>query len=1160
MLEILRSKLAAKLGIGTGAGAVFLGAGYLFGKGGKGFWLFLLLVVLLLLLLLGGYFLWVYLKRRRQSARFAGEMRQQSAASPRGISDPAKRARLDDLRKKFDEGITAYRSRGKDLYSLPWYVIVGEPGSGKTEAVRHSNVGFPPGMQDEFQGVGGTINMNWWFTNQAVLLDTAGRLMFEEVKPGETSEWKEFLVLLKKARPNCPMNGLLLVIPAESLIKDTADDIQRKAGKIAQQLDVIQRTLDVRFPVCVIVTKCDLILGFREFFDGLTDPQLQHQMMGWSNPDPLDSPFRADQVEQHIDTVVKRLSRRRLGLLRDPVPESDKPEARRIEEVDTLYALPHSLQAIVPRLRRYLETIFIAGEWSAKPLFLRGIYFSSSMREGSALDAELAEAMSVPMEELGDFKVWERDRSYFLRDLFLEKVFRERGLVTRSGNTGAMLRKRKVVLYSCGFAALAIFIAVAWFGMGALKKGVTTHSTIWGAVAREGWDDDKVWKYSLIPKQGRYYKDAARTERIEVSDLPKMTLGEFHAKLRATATNQLQAHWWAPGMGTLASRYNAGNLQAHRIAFDTSVVKPLVDAARRKLQAGTELKGDDARRQADALGVLIRLESDILSPGLLDENGVKAFANPLLSFVAGREEKLDTNLVSIWSWTYSLSKAGQNKWPMSWLSGQGSNVVPRLSDNAALQAGLNAFKRGLTNSAATQFQEWNQVDDFRKMLAEFEKFEKALAEAVATRNQAAVRISYDDLLNARTNLDKWVSSHRTLWLFTNGLFLTNAQAAFSGSVAAGATGPLDRLWAANETALKQNTNSPLSALFKDVRLVLEQAREESASLVSQRITPQDMEQMRRFDGSQLSKMGDAPAYAARCDQYAALAQLMQKSVTPAAWEPPQKGKPLEDFLNNDLTPARTACQGYAGGARDLFTNITSYFLSQAEQTKESEYFAYYLKQARAGLAGRVGFPIAQDGTRPMAFKELPPLSTFLKFVSDDLKSPLFKKYGADTRDNWQAFSGAISSFTAITGALLGQDNLPGKVTVSLAGMLESMPQGKDEWRGPLRRIRLAGAADRLDTNIAADSPLGAIPVDAPLAVELSSPDNSLKVSAEAQKTADWGPLWLVLKGGGKPDKADPRLWLVDWPVKDPAFKGDVRLKLLFDRPLPDLKSWPGQQF
>ena len=41
-------------------------------------------------------------------------------------------------------------------------LLIGEPGAGKTEAIRHSDIGFPPGMQDEFQGVGGTINMNWW--------------------------------------------------------------------------------------------------------------------------------------------------------------------------------------------------------------------------------------------------------------------------------------------------------------------------------------------------------------------------------------------------------------------------------------------------------------------------------------------------------------------------------------------------------------------------------------------------------------------------------------------------------------------------------------------------------------------------------------------------------------------------------------------------------------------------------------------------------------------------------------------------------------------------------------------------------------------------------------------------------------------------------------
>ena len=79
-----------------------------------------------------------------------------------------------------------------------------------------------------------------------------------------------------------------------------------------------------------------------------------------------------------LDKVAERLRRRRMTLMRDPVPES---AGRRADEVDALYALPHALELLGSRLKRYLETIFVAGEWSAKPLFLRGIYFSSSMRE-----------------------------------------------------------------------------------------------------------------------------------------------------------------------------------------------------------------------------------------------------------------------------------------------------------------------------------------------------------------------------------------------------------------------------------------------------------------------------------------------------------------------------------------------------------------------------------------------------------------------------------------------------------------------------------------------------------------------------------------------------------------------------------------------------------
>src|SRR5262249_1530010 len=149
--------------------------------------------------------------------------------------------------------------------------------------------------------------------------------------------------------------------------KDSDAELERKARKLAEQFDTIQRTLDIRFPVSVLVTKCDLLVGFREYFEDIKDPRLQHQIFGWSNPEKLDSPFRAQEVDRYLDEVGHRLGRRRLRLLRDPAPETQG--GRRSDEVDTLYALPARLQAIAPRLRRYLELCFQQGAWSLPPLF-----------------------------------------------------------------------------------------------------------------------------------------------------------------------------------------------------------------------------------------------------------------------------------------------------------------------------------------------------------------------------------------------------------------------------------------------------------------------------------------------------------------------------------------------------------------------------------------------------------------------------------------------------------------------------------------------------------------------------------------------------------------------------------------------------------------------
>lgn len=440
---------------------------------------------------------------RRRAEPLRQALIDNSSASPHAINEPARRAKLDALRQSFESGIAKFTAAGKDLYKLPWYLLVGAPGSGKTEAIRNCSIGFPPGLQDTLQGTGGTLNMNWWFTNEGVILDTAGRLMFEEVPPGSTNEWTEFLEMLSNHRGNCPINGMLLVIPAESLIRDKGDLIERNANRIAQQFDSIQRALGVRFPVFVLVTKCDLVNGFREFFDTLNDPQLQHQMLGWSNPAPLDTPFEPEQVDRHLGSVRERLLRRRYGLLIDPIHTED-PNGRRIEQVDALYAFPDSFIQLAPRLRRYLEMIFTTSEWSPKPLFLRGIYFTSAMREGSALDAELAQVLRVPVESLPEGRVWQRERSFFLRDLFLKKVYRESGLVTRSANTGRLQRRRRLAVLGTGFTALAIFAGFTALGARQLGDSIGEEAAFWsrleGAVRTPGT------QWSLV-RDGRWSEE-----------------------------------------------------------------------------------------------------------------------------------------------------------------------------------------------------------------------------------------------------------------------------------------------------------------------------------------------------------------------------------------------------------------------------------------------------------------------------------------------------------------------------------------------------------------------------------------------------------------------------------------------------------------------------
>jgi len=1033
--------------------------------------------IIFLALIVALYLLLVFWVRRRRAAEMRGEL--VATAANRGLTDAALRGRLEDLRRSFTRGIEKFESAGKDFYGLPWYVMVGEPGSGKTEAIRHSQTGFPPGLQDEFQGVGGTINMNWWFTNYAVMLDTAGRLLFDEVEPGTTSEWSAFLQLLKKYRPDCPINGLLLTIPVESLIRDTPEVMEQKAGRIARQLEVIQRELDIRFPVFVLITKSDLINGFREFFANIDDPRAQQQILGWSNPAPLDAPFRPELVDDHLQTAVQRLWRRRLGLLSDPV--AGEPDARRADEVDGLYEFPHSLSALAPRLRQYLETIFVAGEWISRPLFLRGIYFTSSMREGSALDEELAEAIGLPVDQLPTGRAWEREHSYFLRDLFLDKIFREDGLVTRASNTNRVLLRRRLLLLGGGLVALLALLLFGLLGYNSLQQRVLAQSGFW-ARATEGWNSG-TWYPVVVPDpkgtslfnyEGSKLIGPGLTEQTRTEFQGEtLSLVQYHAALRELAAEPLNVPFIFRLFSYAGDDPDRERQHAQKVLFEDSVVKPLLDATRRKMsqtnpEDPTHGKPDPrtpervSALEAKALAELVRIEVGILRGADANAKNAsgKSFIPALLEYVSDQRDS--GQLTETMTWTYTENRDGLGKWPPKWASGGTT-----LADNVAIRLGVERLLADARNRIQNRTKDLQLLVDLAAAVREYQAVETELSTKASikddpTTSDQEVATMFDKLKATKIALEEKLATARQDGLFEDGPeTLTAAYGKLSGAYQS----KFDQITAIlNEIEQVLPTPDPNSkviakvlvpkqdelkyALLRDVKAKLTEVSLQLKTQVASTVNQQQVDEFKTLDETVLSSGPDKQSsYLWRWDIY------QQCRAGAAEFHYSEKMTLIGDSWKSleKLTSALAALRGkvadYKGKLKEQFSATCTYWLQRTEDTQRDIFAREYLRKAKALLRAQVRFPLlwppALDNGA-LNGDQVRQVKTMLSVIRKDLQSDELTSMGSTSRQPLTDFAKALNSLYVVMDALLKPDGTPSLVTVTiLNGQAQRQLSGPD---------------------------------------------------------------------------------------------------------------------
>jgi type VI secretion system protein ImpL len=367
--------------------------------------------------------------------------------------DPESGAELDRLHSHFADALQRCGRRlgRRSLLRLPWYLVIGAPGAGKTSVLAAAGLSQPDGIDaPPHTGLAGTALCDWWFTEEAVLVDTAGRYTTHDSRAGQDrAGWHGLLELLRRHRPQQPLNGIVVVVSLADLIEQDALGRLMLAEALSRRLAEIDARLGLRVPVYLIFTKLDRLAGFAEFFDPL-DPAERARAWGAGFRFPGEGGSGPRRFIDAFDDLVRRLSLRTPGrLLAEPEP------ARRV----LIAGFGPQLASLRTVLADFVDLAIQAG---AGALSLRGVHFTSARHQGALIDRlgdelEARFGLSLPLPAPPP----PPDRPFFCHDLFHRVIFADAGLASHDPAASAR-RHRLHRLARLGLAAAAVLLATAW--------------------------------------------------------------------------------------------------------------------------------------------------------------------------------------------------------------------------------------------------------------------------------------------------------------------------------------------------------------------------------------------------------------------------------------------------------------------------------------------------------------------------------------------------------------------------------------------------------------------------------------------------------------------------------------------------------------------------
>lgn len=1057
---------------------------------------------------------------------------------------------IESIRTNFENGIDKLRKANRNVYDLPWFLLAGQAGAGKTEAIRrsHAKEDFPPGLNDLMQGVGGTLNMNWWFTNKGIILDTAGRIFEERVQAGQNNEWQEFLRMLKKARKNMPINGFILAIPADSLIRDDFSKIEEKASHIAEQITLVQNVLGVRFPVFILITKADYIPGFREFVENIADPQLQQQMLGWSNPGGLDDPFEAEKVEEYLDGVVKKLKKRRLTHLLDPRPQSRK----RLDDLDALFTFPNQLRTALPNLKRYIEIVFSLNPWTQKPLFIRGIYFTSSLQQGDALDDAIAEVMGKNLKEMA-LSSFKKEVPLFLRDVFFQKIYREQGLVTSASKVKGSMRRSRLLFAGACLVGVGLILAASWFGSRSFGTNIGDEYAHW-KFAEEEYQESELkpgqldWTRPIVYDKG-VGDEFASDKNIKFNfSNRKYTLPEYLGRL----ANYTQKELEIPAVfrplkffDDLLTGETLDRETAFRRIYADAVILPVLENAKVKLRITDEATWSD--RSAAGLNSLIQLQVLLNQEARGADYPTKFWTELNNLFFYLTEEELGAELERAYSQFFTSDYVELTGWPNESLSPHYARVDdfndPRL---AAISHGLGLW---VDEIGEVRVQQEKNMSELEKKLEKIESVGKLENELLSKG------ISQGKLDRASINgLDLQFSS------FMESLNdLLGSNQTFSFGV----------YYQEQINTAKRSVEEQVSALSAKVRempsgggelsrAVLErvdQKRKELLDSFDEIVTP---EVLRRFGKADQRYLDQDQGMRSRLDFYHSLLAYRDElqSASLSKWTEAHSSIVDMQKQREELLAPIKSYGGHQEANLAKLKELADLGFDQASTRLYSEYCSLL----RGDVRQIIGFPVFIDSDRVMTREELDALGQNLQVVEEDILKVKGVMQGRDT-ETLDVMLGSLRKIDDFREDLESDGALSGELALDFRALqkLDGRLQESIFWRARIVEIPTGGGPVRMkiDKNVS----LGKVSVsDQNMDLLFTSTIDALERQpgdvGRLRVDGGWAPLRLLLQGGGKISETETGGYVYSDKIRSGTGGESFAFQLLIKAPkLPPLGDW-----